>query len=63
MTRFDDLVFPRWLFSILAMSGWVACGIYIGIMSIEGITFSHILPAAGFGFFGGLMMWGAVSPR
>jgi hypothetical protein len=56
-----DPVFPKWLFSIVAVGGWVACGIFIGIMSVEGISMVRVLQAVGFGILGGLMTWGAVS--
>jgi hypothetical protein len=53
--------FPWWLFAILAIGGLMASGIYIGIISMEGISGVRIMQAAGFGFFGLLMWWGALS--
>jgi hypothetical protein len=53
--------FPRWLFSFLAIGGLLTAGIFIGIMSVEGITGLRFLQAAGFTIFGLLMFWGALS--
>lgn len=55
--------FPRWLFAIIAVGGLLACGIFIGIMSIEGTTGMRLAQAAGYGVLGLLTFWGAVSPR
>ena len=53
-------LFPRWLFSILAIGGLLAAGIFIGIMSVEGLTGLRFIQAAGFSIFGLLMFWGAL---
>ena len=58
-TRKDS--FPRWLFSILAIGGLLAAGIFIGIISIEGSTWMRSIQAAGFAVFGLLMFWGAIA--
>lgn len=52
--------FPRWLFAILAIGGLLAAGIFIGIMSVEGISGMRIIQAAGFCILGLLMFWGAL---
>jgi hypothetical protein len=52
--------FPRWLFALLAIGGLLACGIYIGIMSVEGFAGLHLAQAVGFGLVGLLMFWGAI---
>jgi hypothetical protein len=52
--------FPRWLFSLLAICGLLAAGIFIGIMSVEGITGLRLFQAAGFTIFGLVMFWGAL---
>jgi hypothetical protein len=52
--------FPKWLFAVLAFGSLIAAGIYIGIMSIDGITRLHLVQAAGFSIFGLLMLWGAL---
>ena len=52
--------FPRQLFALLAVSGLVACGIFIGIMSIEGASGLRLAQAGGFGLMGLAMFWGAL---
>jgi hypothetical protein len=53
--------FPRWSYAILAIGGLLAAGIFIGIMSVEGLTWIRLFQAAGFGVFGLLMFLGALS--
>jgi hypothetical protein len=53
--------FPGWLFALLAIGGLLAAGIFIGIISIEGVTGLRLTQALGFGIFGLLMLWGALS--
>ena len=53
--------FPKWLFACLAIGGLLASGIYIGIISVEGLTGIRLVQAAGFGILGLLMFWGALS--
>jgi hypothetical protein len=55
--------FPRWLFALIAIGGLVACGIYIGILSVEGFTSMRFVQAAGFGILGLIMFWGAYQRR
>ena len=50
---------PWWLFGVVAIGALVAAGIYVGIMSVEGTTGSHLAAAAGFGLLGLIMFWGA----
>lgn len=52
--------FPRWLFCLLAIGGLLAGGIFIGIMSVEGISGLRFMQAAGFTIFGFVMFWGAL---
>jgi hypothetical protein len=51
--------FPRWIFAVIAIGGLVAAGIFLGIMSVEGITGARAMQAAGFSLLGLLMFWGA----
>jgi hypothetical protein len=53
--------FPKWLFAVLGASGLIATGIFIGIMSIGGITRLHLFQATIFCIFGLLMLRGALS--
>lgn len=55
--------FPRWLFALIAIGGLVACGIYIGILSVEGLTSMRLVQAGGFGILGLIMFWGAYQRR
>jgi len=63
MDKAEKGFFPRWLFAILAISGLLVSGIYIGIISLEGLTIIRFFQAVGFGIFGLLMFWGAFSKR
>ena len=51
---------PRWLFAVIMIGGFVACGIYLGLMRAEGISAGDLLRAIGFGTLGFLMLWGMV---
>ena len=53
---------PRWLFTILMIGGFVACGIYLGMMRVEGVTTGDLVRAVGFGVLGSVMLRG-VSAR
>ncbi len=63
MEKTGERSFPRWLFAILAIGGLVACGIYLGIMSVEGFTNLRFAQSAGFGLLGLVMFWGAMQSR
>lgn len=60
MNNTEKQSFPRGLFAILAIGGLMASGIYLGIMSIEGLTNVRLAQAAGFGIMGLIMFWGAL---
>lgn len=51
--------FPWWLFGIISIGALLASGIFIGIMSVEGLTAPRIAQAAVFGLLGLVMFWGA----
>ena len=51
--------FPRWLFAILAIGALLASGVFVGIMSVAGLTAVRIAQAAGYGLLGLVMFWGA----
>jgi len=54
-------IFPRCIFVILAIGGLLASGIYIGIVTVEGATGTRIAQIVGFGVWGLLMLWAALS--
>ena len=54
---------PRWFFSILVVGTFVACGIYLGMIRAEGVSTGHVVPAAGFGVLGLLMLWGVLGKQ
>jgi hypothetical protein len=54
---------PRWIFTLLSIGGAWASGIYLGKITIEGVSTEFIIPAIGFGLMGFLMAWGALSER
>jgi hypothetical protein len=61
MTETKGRPFPRRLFAALAAGGLLAAGIFIGVMSVEGVTVGRLAEAGGFGVFGLLMLWGTYS--
>jgi hypothetical protein len=63
MKKTGKSAFPKWLFAIIAIGGLVACGIFLGIMSVEGVTGMRLVQTAGFGIMGLLMFWGAIQSR
>lgn len=54
---------PRWFFSILVAGAFVACGIYLGMIRVEGVSAGHVIRAVGFGVLGLLMLWGVLGKR
>jgi len=54
---------PRWFFSILVVGAFVACGIYLGMIRVEGVSTWHVVRAIGFGVLGLLMLWGVLGKR
>lgn len=60
MDRTENGSIPQWIFVILAIGGLLACGIFIGVMSLEGFTTKRLLQAVGFGVLGLIMFWGAI---
>jgi hypothetical protein len=59
----DRRVPPRWLYSVLSVAGLVACGIYLGMMRVEGPSTGHVVRAVAFGVVGLAMFWGATGKR
>lgn len=54
---------PRWLFSVLTVGGFIACGIYLGMIRAEGVSTGYVIRVIGFGLFGLLMLWGVLGKR
>jgi hypothetical protein len=54
---------PRWLFAVLMIGGFVACGIYLGKMRVEGVSTGELLRGVGFAVLGFLMLWGVMARR
>ncbi len=52
---------PSWLFAILMVGGLVACGLYIGMMRVQGTSTGDLVRAIGFGVLGLLMLWGVLA--
>jgi hypothetical protein len=59
MQKTSKKIFPWWLFALIAIGGLLACGIYIGIMSVKGVTVVRLAQAFGFGILGLIMFWGS----
>ncbi len=54
---------PRWFFAILAAGGFLASGIYLGMIRAEDATTGHIVRGTAYGLLGLLMMWGVLGKR
>ena len=54
---------PRWIFTLLAIGGALASGIYLGKITIEGVSTGLLIPVVGFGIMVFLMAWGALAER
>jgi hypothetical protein len=54
---------PRWFFSILVVGAFLACGIYLGMIRLEGVSTGLVMRAVGFGLLGILMLWGVLGKR
>ena len=54
---------PWWMFAAISIGAFLASGIYVGIMSVEGFTGVHLAQAIGFGVLGLLMSWGSYARR
>jgi hypothetical protein len=54
---------PRWLFTILAVGGFWASGIYLGMIRAGGSSTGDVVRVIAFGIFGVLMLWGALGKR
>ena len=63
MEKSEKQSFPRWLFAVIAIGGLLASGIFLGIMSVEGLTSIRLVQVAGFGLLGLVMFWGAIQRR
>ncbi len=54
---------PRWVFVILSIGGGWASGIYLGQLSVEGVSGATLALTIGFGVMSLLMAWGGVESR
>ena len=50
---------PWWLFALIAIGALLSSGIYLGIMSVEGIAGMRMVQSIGLGAMGLIMFWGA----
>jgi len=54
---------PRWLFAIIMVGSFLACGIYLGLIRAEGPAPEHVVRAAVYGVVGLLTLRGALGQR
>lgn len=47
---------PRWVFTVIMAGALIACGVYLGMMRIEGASTGNVVRAAGFALLGALML-------
>jgi len=46
---------------MITVGAFLACGIYLGMMRIDGTTTGNVIRAASFALLGLLMLWGVLS--
>lgn len=63
MEKTQGKALPRWIFTLIAIGGAWASGIYLGKITIEGASNAFLIPAVGFGLMAFLMAWGALAER
>ena len=54
---------PRWLFAIIMVGSFLACGIYLGLIRAEGAATEHVVRVAVYGVVGLLMLRGVLGKR
>lgn len=54
---------PRWVFTIVMVGAFLTCGVYLGMMRIEGPSTGDVIRAVGFAVLGCLMLWGVLARR
>jgi len=54
---------PRWVFAIPMVGGLLACGIYLGMMRVAGVSTGDLVRAIGFGLLGLGMLWAVLARR
>ena len=63
MRSAESHTMPRWLFTCLAVAGFWASGLYLGMIRVEGALASFTVRTIAFGLFGLLMLWGSLARR
>jgi hypothetical protein len=53
----------RWIFTVVMVGAFLACGIYLGIMRVEGPSTGDVIRAAGYAVLGFVMLWGVLAKR
>ena len=59
MNKLQNAKLPGWVFGLIAIGSLVASGIFLGIMSVEGLTANNLTKAIGYGIVGLVMFIGA----
>ena len=54
---------PRWVFAILTVGAFLASGVYLGMIRVEGATTGDVIRAAAFATLGLFMLWGVMGKR
>jgi hypothetical protein len=52
---------PRWVFAIIMVGALVSCGVYLGMMRVEGASTGNIVRTAGFALVGALTLWAVLA--
>lgn len=63
MTDKKNGVQPYWAFVAIMVGGFIACGIYLGMMRLEGVTTGNLVRTIGYGALGFVMLWGVLGRR
>ena len=54
---------PRWLFAIVMVGSFLACGIYLGLIRAEGAETGYVVKVAVYAVIGLFMLWGTLGKR
>jgi hypothetical protein len=52
---------PRWVFTIIMVGALLSCGIYLGMMRVQGASTGSIIRSAGFALLGALTLWAVLA--
>lgn len=54
---------PQWLLTIVMACGFVACGLYLGMMRVQGASTGDLIRSVGYGMLALVMLWALMARR